>query len=533
MLCPLAAPFDNTVKPKELTLCADGNCALDCAKPKRYVSFGVMFDCDTALPQIPETTGDMLDEFYIEKVLSNDEKSSASKTVIMFGKHYKTGLPVVFKSFTQFEKDPTLSQQLLYEALMYHKMRNFSKAIPHVVPYVSFYIKGDEELDPNMSDMLHTALGFNYQAHTHHFLITARAPGVTLFEYSTTYIDMVTKDSLLSIFFQITFCLYAMAMSGFQHNDLHTNNIFVDLNPPCKLGMYKIGDRVFEVPTPVLVRIYDFDMGSCATCGRNEYIEKELCPLYGVCNQRNDRFDVFTLYSHFMKTSIPRKFPDIGVFIQIVLGPEKLTQHFRHRMCNETQERTWKGTLKCEPFPVGYPKTIMSPLDILMTMFPQFELTAPQNIREAPIMYATQPIDIPRRAEVSMGLPDLSARLPKTMPLDMDLPMDYQMQFPMQMLPDLPFMDMPVDMPAPILPMPQRWDMPLSATDDTNAQFLPMLLLSSPPSYNTNSKYKTAMTSMSSENNSAYRSSRTKPAVSRKRGRGTPRSKSGSKKKRV
>ena len=98
-----------------------------------------------------------------------------------------------------------------------------------------------------------------------------------------------------SVIFQIIYSIEVMIRSKIQHNDLHLENILVEvLNKP-KNMVFKIGDNEFYyIKTRYIPKIFDWDSSYSPLIGMNQELEEYKCKYFGVCNKLNNRFDLFT-----------------------------------------------------------------------------------------------------------------------------------------------------------------------------------------------------------------------------------------------
>lgn len=387
MQCPLRYPLRNDSS--GTVPCSDNLCSDDCSTTTRVYPFGVQFYACDREEQPLEINKDFWDEFQVVHTLTKAEKASASESVISFGVHKKTGREVFIKSFAVVERFEYISQGLLYEISVYEALRQLAAAVPHFINMVASYSY------PGSAEFTNFALGLpdrslyylivnNYNlaqsivgpnnisgtAHTHHVMVTSKAPGVTIEEF---FHGSYKFETIISVLFQILFCLHCMQMMGFQHNDLHPGNIFVDPNPVCKQGLYMVEGVKFLVPIPAKISIYDFDLSSCAKCGLNPSITTYgFCKKHGVCNERNLRFDMYTIFKHLELTPCGQ-IPEIKEFFKTALGAEPINEGYQHRFCKPVSEPTKDN--KCEPFPFDQPNSVRTPIELLMFYFQMYMLS--------------------------------------------------------------------------------------------------------------------------------------------------------------
>lgn len=372
LLCPNSSPYgkDGCV----LTLCENtGMCQDDCDEPSmRQFPFGVQFYNNGSVCQDSQDAevlvGDKAfwEEFTIEKILSSKEKQSASESVISFGIHNKSKRKIVVKTFIEDIRATEEVASLLYELKVYEGLRQLSRAVPHFVQLVAPYTYQDQDI-PKTTKKLFKELEQDSQSDPkylkYHFTVSTRVEGPSLETFLSVRRPTIVIKSVL---FQLLFCLHAMNMLGFQHNDLHFQNVLVKIPPECDSGTYYVENRVFKVPIVAKVYIYDFDLSACAQCGPNTGLDTfGFCKKFGVCNERNPRFDLFTIMSYIEDINVQFD-PEIIKIINFALGQEKIEQKFDFRMCD------LQGN-ECHAFKPDQPKSVKTPVDVLLNMFNEFQ----------------------------------------------------------------------------------------------------------------------------------------------------------------
>ena len=332
--------------------------------------------------------GQFWEEFKIEKILTPEEKNSASNSVIAFGQHVSTGRSIVVKTFSEYEDKRSDVFGMLYEVRVFEALRKLATAVPHFVKFVASYTYNDSDLpaDEIVKDLLFSGDHNARKAHMHHITVSTRVMGYTLGQ-----ILMVghQPEVVRSLLFQLLFCLHCMNMLGFQHNDLHIENVLVATDLSCNRAIYYLDGHEFSVPIYGLkIYIYDFDLASCGECGPNgrldEIMDKDriwretenptFCQKFGVCNERNSRFDLFTIFSYINDRFSYKFAPEIRkMIIESLGGPEKfdlsnrITQKFKFRMCDLDMK-----TYFCRPFRNGEPNFIKTPRQVIMEYFKDF-----------------------------------------------------------------------------------------------------------------------------------------------------------------
>jgi serine/threonine protein kinase len=203
-------------------------------------------------------------------------------------------------------------------------------------------------------------------------LINERRPAAGILN-----LELLSKADKKNILYQIIFTLAQLENLGYQHNDLRLGNILIDHVPDEKTIHY--AGRVLPIRKKAL--LFDWDLGLCQSCGANPILDADFCPNYGMCNILNPRFDIYTLLRAYdipgdAQLLLFKKFAGIpdrivkvydyngqdGAYQKItpVIPPDSITQAWVDRMCNyDTLNK------KCIPFPLGEPKTIRRPTELI------------------------------------------------------------------------------------------------------------------------------------------------------------------------
>ena len=350
MLCPLRTPFQKTS--------SQTNCTSTKSKMK---PFGVLLE--HGAKRIPEIKGTFWDEFTIIKRIKKSKKLAS----FAFAVHNSTNIPVMVKSFVEYDNVTDYNlQNLLYEVKMYQAMQELASVVPHFATFVAFFVYSDEQLLQHIP--LHNAADV---PHVNKLLVTTLARGSSLKDYMGT--STAPRITVISILFQLLFSIYAMSMLGFQHNDLHYKNIHVDTKPLNKEGLYFLEGKKYRIPLPVHITIFDFDLGSCLPCGEHASLSNLYCKQFGVCNERNPRFDMYTILSYIKDSTSVIAYPELVEMIHDIMGPEPITQHFDYRMCNEVSET------ECKAFPPSMPASVMTPAEAIDVYFPNFLEKVPRR----------------------------------------------------------------------------------------------------------------------------------------------------------
>ncbi len=123
------------------------------------------------------------------------------------------------------------------------------------------------------------------------------ASGTTLNKFLKHH--MTSSDQLLTVLQQIVYTILCFVDIGLVHNDMHSNNVFVDKLPTPTQFVYFIDNDKFIVLTiEWFARVFDFDRAVMPyKYGSNRIVSmwKDVCYYEGVCDKLNPKFDLFTI----------------------------------------------------------------------------------------------------------------------------------------------------------------------------------------------------------------------------------------------
>jgi hypothetical protein len=110
----------------------------------------------------------------------------------------------------------------------------------------------------------------------------------------TTQFNVVEVWKLL---FQLMAAIYAMSLSGLTHNDLHTDNAWIE---PCdsKDVSYVYGGETFNFRTRYVVKVFDFDRSYNKRLGDNPFLEEWACDGASQCNKYIPNLDAMKVMGY-------------------------------------------------------------------------------------------------------------------------------------------------------------------------------------------------------------------------------------------
>jgi hypothetical protein len=139
-------------------------------------------------------------------------------------------------------------------------------------------------------------------------LITRRAPGLTLDEVLKYHRLQWEAEEIkafdLSVAVQLAQCLSVFGRSGFQHNDLHLDNIMCQpLGKPFVLP-YKVHDQPWSVAW--FLRIFDFDNATSQKWPNPDLpADRSVCRTQGMCDTFTPNYDWYYAWAHY-SYALPR-----------------------------------------------------------------------------------------------------------------------------------------------------------------------------------------------------------------------------------
>ena len=264
----------------------------------------------------------------ITEILDAADKSSASESVIGLGKYRNANgvSDVILKiACSDDETDNSLSfERKLYDVIVpkiLEKTPNIIKCID-ILECSNLWVKlknlekseGLEKSEKKIINSLLKMLGnINNEKCKDmpiHVLILEKSNGKKLSNFLLEdYKEMKNKvDIMEQIVLQIAYTLHIFEKEKLMHNDLHFQNIFIEiLNKPITFTVYTHGYHVYSRQINFLIKIYDFDRSSLNNTENfeNTLLTNSECADYGDCNEYQQNKDWFTfahyLYIHMMK----------------------------------------------------------------------------------------------------------------------------------------------------------------------------------------------------------------------------------------
>ena len=261
------------------------------------------------------------------RVLSSGEKRSHSKTLIVFGQY--RGKSVALKIFSKSRGE---RRGLETEVRIYRKSTALMRRhwTPNIVAYVTAATCSVRSLPPRIRSQL------PFVDDTVGILVTERIAGPSVRQA----LPQLSASESYSIIFQVAHALAMLDLGGIRHADLHIGNVL--LEPRGGATLYKFraarGMRYFSVPTPYLVKIFDWDQGDLVGAP-NPYTQQS-CDVLDGCGP-NVKADLYTFLSNFWYETRLRP---VRRFIEQLIDPLLLEaglpdglfeqrDGFMHRLC--------------------------------------------------------------------------------------------------------------------------------------------------------------------------------------------------------
>lgn len=262
------------------------------------------------------------------------DKSSASSTLIVLGqlsdeitRDIEKDEDKQFVIKASFENKNILDNSLQVERQIYNniigKMLN-NNMTPCLIDKITSFECNKQEL-PEFYSKLYNDIDRmgelkSFDDYIINILMLEKTSGVTLFEFLQTLkldSDKITIDEidLVTITFQLLWTLSVFEKLRFKHNDLHFNNIFVEITDEPVYMLFLInGNEYYRLETNHIIKIYDFDRSSVYSypgIDRNIALDTDFCKYYGQCNYMSSKFDLFTCLHQFLRFLPSCNFNDI------------------------------------------------------------------------------------------------------------------------------------------------------------------------------------------------------------------------------
>ena len=115
--------------------------------------------------------------------------------------------------------------------------------------------------------------------------------------------EEISKREFLNILFQVFYTLHQMTLVHIRHNDIHCDNVWVNILDDPVTMYYKTSNGVYKIETRYLVKIFDFDLSAYVGINHppdpvvddlteNWAISQYFCDKYGGCQFPDPLFDI-------------------------------------------------------------------------------------------------------------------------------------------------------------------------------------------------------------------------------------------------
>jgi hypothetical protein len=231
---------------------------------------------------------------------------SSSATVQAYTRYYFYKIAFEAKNI---DKD----NSLLVEANIYENVTNpmlDSRMTPHIVRLIGRHSCPYNAKSISASfPLLYAELEFlrrkstvreNYDNTTLNVIIMEKLSdsGISFYDFNHQNPE---SSQWLPVLFQIIYTLQCFVHVGLQHNDLHANNIWIDVLDHPIFFQYDVYGLKFGFFTRYKVKIFDFDFATKHATPQNglQYhntgLDGYICERYGRCNDWNEKTDIFRL----------------------------------------------------------------------------------------------------------------------------------------------------------------------------------------------------------------------------------------------
>jgi len=206
--------------------------------------------------------------FILNDSLSPEELSASSSETIIFLENFRD-IPIAVKvSFIESSIDLNVHK---YEAMFYSMVTNNlieNKITPHLVynysimkskNFVFNYMYQKKREFKNLNRQI-KELQKEHDINKATIMINERVNGISFQEFLNR--RNIPMNELKKVYFQILFTIKAYTEVGFQHNDLHTNNILIsELEEPRDFSYIVDDDHYYFLEKcRYIPQIYDFDL---------------------------------------------------------------------------------------------------------------------------------------------------------------------------------------------------------------------------------------------------------------------------------
>jgi serine/threonine protein kinase len=196
------------------------------------------------------------------------------------------------------------------------------------------------------------------------------------------------KAIIRDILFQIYYTLHQMSILRVRHNDLHTENVWINKSSDLKRMIYFVDEKNYVIiETSYVVRIYDFDLGAF-TSGVIPNIALDvgdMCASFGMCSNDNFLFDIHTILSYLIAMSVKTPSPVTAYLKQLAdiiivdadYKDEKKCCRFFGRMCGPVPRPPLLPSRHPggEPRPRRCEKNFIPPPGAILTFMETFNTT--------------------------------------------------------------------------------------------------------------------------------------------------------------
>lgn len=264
----------------------------------------------------------------IKNVFKNIKKfvSSSASSSSIFLAEYKGKIPELVK-YNTINKSNELAVKVCYTSDkrfdngMDIERQIYEHIIPkliHHTPFIlysySSYKCKDTKFNKKIQDLYkETKIDRNGKVYSinpqqndvSNFLVLEKTSGNTFYKIFSKLFNENKEEELtnmlIAVSFQVLWTLKCFSLVNMRHNDLHQNNIFVEILPEDISMNFKLNNgKVVRLNTKYLVKIYDFDRASVSgneNIDRNMFIDYNHCLNHNECNYNDNKVDLWKFLS--------------------------------------------------------------------------------------------------------------------------------------------------------------------------------------------------------------------------------------------
>lgn len=155
----------------------------------------------------------------------------------------------------------------------------------------------DDDKKENINSKLFSEFKFN-------IIVNKKVDQFTLNNFIAKYTED-KETELYNILFQVAYTCFCLSQSKTTHNDLHTENIFIEYSKKPKTYMYVVDKKMYIIKSSYKALLFDFDRSYSQSLGNNSFLEQKqyinFCDDFSQCNEHIDNKDIIKVLCYVYK----------------------------------------------------------------------------------------------------------------------------------------------------------------------------------------------------------------------------------------